>query len=348
MTAAQEAYVTGGVSVAEATGKIAAGSAPEALLERARALEERKLFGDALLSYYRAIIESQRQGRWLDQATTPPGLLSLVAHAMRFVKAGRRQAFDLVLDPVYRQHGREALRRFEDCLAIQVGERRALPPDARQRPSILYFPGLPATPYLDRSAFPWFDELERSTGAIREELLGVMPRASLSERVFDSDAAERIGLAGEEAPSWNGFYFWRHGERREDNHAACPRTSAVLERLPLARIREHAPEVMFSVLTPGSHILPHRGVTNTRVVCHLPLIVPKDCALVVGGELRAWREGEAVAFDDTYEHEAWNRGARTRVVLIIDVWNPHLTAAERYAVAVLAEIMSDFNKAAGI
>ena len=105
---------------------------------------------------------------------------------------------------------------------------------------------------------------------------------------------------------------------------------------------------MFSVLTPGTHILPHRGVTNTRVVCHLPLVVPEDCALVVGGETHVWREGEAVAFDDTYEHEAWNRGSRTRVVLIVDVWNPHLTAAERDALATLAGAMGEFNKAAGL
>ena len=177
----------------------------------------------------------------------------------------------------------------------------------------------------------------------------MMPRTDHSERVFCNDEAERRGLAGGAgAPSWNGFYFWRHGERRDANHALCPRTSAALEALPLVRIRGNAPEVMFSVLTPGTHILPHRGVTNTRVVCHLPLVVPEDCALVVGGESRAWREGEAVAFDDTYEHEAWNRGSRTRVVLIIDVWNPHLTAAERDAVAALAEVMGDFNKAAGI
>jgi aspartate beta-hydroxylase len=58
--------------------------------------------------------------------------------------------------------------------------------------------------------------------------------------------------------------------------------------------------------------------------------------------------GEAIAFDDTYEHEAWNRGSSTRVVLIIDVWNPNLTAAECDAVAVLAETLGDFNKAAGI
>jgi aspartate beta-hydroxylase len=196
---------------------------------------------------------------------------------------------------------------------------------------------------------PWIEALERQAGAIREELLAILPRAANAERVFASDEAERRGLAGgADAASWKGFYFFRHGERRGENHALCRRTSAALEALPLVHIRGNAPEVMFSVLTPGSHILPHRGVTNARAVCHLPLVVPEDCALVVGGERRPWREGEAFVFDDTYEHEAWNRGSSTRVVLIIDVWNPHLTEAEREAVAVLVAAMGDFNKAAGL
>ena len=322
---------------------------PESRLDLARSFEERQQHGDALFAYYRAIIEAQRQGRWLSKATTPPDLAGRVAYAMRYVKAGRRRVFEHVLEPVVARHGREALTRFDECLAHQVGERQLQPEDARQRPSILYFPGLPAAPYFERSDFPWLEVLERATGAIRDELAAVMPRTERAERVFGSDEAERLGLAGAQgAPSWNGFYFYRHGERRDDNHALCPRTSAVLDALPLVRIREHAPEVMFSVLTPGTHILPHRGVTNTRVVCHLPLVVPEDCALVVGGERHVWREGEAIAFDDTYEHEAWNRGSRTRVVLIIDVWNPHLTAAERDAVAVLVAALGDFNKAAGV
>ena len=322
---------------------------PEARLDLGRAFEERLDHGHALLAYYRAIIEAQRAARWLDAGSTAPDILGRVTYAMRYVKAGRRRAFDAALAPVYDRHGSEALVRFDACLAIQAGERRAQYEDTRQKPSMLYFPGLPAAPWYERSSFPWFEPLERQSAAIREELLAVMPRTDHSERVFATEQAERRGLAAASgAPSWNGFYFWRHGERRDANHALCPRTSAALEALPLVRIRGNAPEVMFSVLTPGTHILPHRGVTNTRVVCHLPLVVPRDCALVVGGEARAWREGEALAFDDTYEHEAWNRGSSTRVVLIIDVWNPHLTAAERDAVARLAEVMVDFNEAAGI
>lgn len=320
---------------------------PLARLQRAYALERMGQHGDALLAYYRAITDSQAQGRWLDKATTPPAILDRVTHAMRYVKAGRRRAFEMVLDPVFTRHGRAALRRFEECFAVHLGERRASPGDPRQKPSFLFFPGLPTGPYFEPRDFLWIEALERQTDAIREELLSVLAQSERSERVFVSDAAEKLGLAGDErSPTWNGFYFHRHGERRDENHAACPRTSAVLDAIPLVRIRKHAPEVMFSVLTPGTHILPHRGVTNTRVVCHLPLMVPADCALVVGGETHVWREGHAVVFDDTFEHEAWNRGSRTRVVLIIDVWNPHLTLAEREAVTALVEAIGDFNKAA--
>jgi aspartyl/asparaginyl beta-hydroxylase (cupin superfamily) len=45
--------------------------------------------------------------------------------------------------------------------------------------------------------------------------------------------------------------------------------------------------------------------------------------------------GEAFAFDDTIEHEAWNRSEKDRAVLIIDVWNPHLSEHERAMVGSL-------------
>ena len=57
--------------------------------------------------------------------------------------------------------------------------------------------------------------------------------------------------------------------------------------------------------------------------------MPEGCGFRVGGETREWRTGEAFVFDDTIEHEAWNRGDSLRVVLILDVWNPHLNAGER-------------------
>jgi aspartate beta-hydroxylase len=300
-----------------------------------------------LLAYFRAIADAQKQGQWLNASTTSQALLDRVRHAMRFAQAGRRRLFEAVLEPVAERHGAAAFGRVRETLATYLGDRPGVPVDVRQKPSILFFPGLPTTPYFARELFPWMEEFERHTDAICDELREVLPHADGRERVFTSDTEEQAGLQGSQgAPGWDGFYFYRHGARRDSNCRRCPHTAAALEALSLARIREHAPEIMFSVLTPGTHILPHRGVTNTRVVCHLPLIVPEDCALVVGGEAHHWREGQGVVFDDTFEHEAWNRGSRTRVVLIVDVWNPHLTPAERDAVAALVEAIGDFNRAA--
>jgi aspartate beta-hydroxylase len=320
---------------------------PVVRLHFGHALEKLDRQHEALLAYFRAIADAQKQGYWLNASTTAPAVLDRVRHAMRFVQAGRRSMFEAVLEPLVERHGAAALDRTRDSLAIYLGGRPGAPVDMRQKPSILFFPGLPATPYFERELFPWMGEFERQTDAIRAELKGVLPRADGRERVFTTDTEEQAGLSGSQgAPGWDGFYFYRHGARRDENRERCPRTAAALEVLPLVRIREHAPEIMFSVLTPGTHILPHRGVTNTRVVCHLPLIVPEDCALVVGGKAHHWREGQGVVFDDTFEHEAWNRGSRTRVVLIVDVWNPHLTSAERDAVTALVEAIGDFNRAA--
>ena len=103
------------------------------------------------------------------------------------------------------------------------------------------------------------------------------------------------------------------------------------------------------MLAPQTHIKPHHGVTNTRVVTHLPLLIPQgDCRLVVGGVEHAWQEGRCVTFDDTFLHEAWNRTDERRVVLILDTWNPYLTAEECIALKGLIERIGDFNRRADV
>jgi aspartate beta-hydroxylase len=301
---------------------------------------------DALVQYKRALDDAQGQGRWLNQETTPPALRPLVTQAVVAVRNGRRQLFQALLAPLRERYGRESMDRVEHCLRIYLNEAPPVYPDPRQKPSFLLFPGLPTSAYIERAALPWVDELEAQTPAVLAELQRLLPSAAGRERVFGSDALEAENLRGlEVAPSWNGYYFYRHGERRDDNCQSCPDTSRALDALPLARVREHGPEVLFSVFTTGTHLLPHRGVTNTRVVGHLPLLVPEDCALSVGGEIHVWRPGEVVVFDDTYEHEAWNRSPRTRVVMIFDTWNPYLTEAERAAVTDLVTAIGDFRRA---
>jgi aspartate beta-hydroxylase len=315
-----------------------------ARLHRAAALERAGESRAALVNFARALREAQHEGRWTSSATTPQALRALVEHAARVVRNGRHELFFGLLEPLAQRFGRESLTRVERCLRIHLVEEPAEYPDARQQPTFLYFPGLSARPYLDRSLFPWIAALEAQTGVIRDELLGVLGSDAGRERVFTSDALEQQNLRGlAEPPSWTGYYFYRHGERREGNCAGCPQTIRALDALPLARVPAHAPEVLFSVFTPGTQLLAHRGVTNTRLVGHLPLIVPENCALSVGGEVHEWQEGRVVVFDDTYEHEAWNRSSRTRVVLIFDLWHPGLTEVERLAVSELVVALGEFR-----
>lgn len=200
----------------------------------------------------------------------------------------------------------------------------------------LHYPFLPADEYFDRRHFPWLEELEAETDAIREELLGILDDPGDAIRPYvqmDEGTPDNKWSKLDHSLDWGACFFWQHGEPNLPVHERCPRTAAVLDRLPLLRIPRRGPAAFFSILRPHSHIPPHVGVTNTRAIIHLPLIVPPGCGFRVGGETREWVEGKAFAFDDTIEHEAWNRSDQRRAILIVDAWNPHLSAAEREAVS---------------
>ena len=103
---------------------------------------------------------------------------------------------------------------------------------------------------------------------------------------------------------------------------------------------------MFSILDAKTRIPPHVGVNNARLIVHLPLIVPPGCGFRVGSETRSWEPGKAFVFDDTIEHEAWNRSDELRAVLIFDVWHPDLNEAERRMISALARATDAFTGAA--
>ncbi len=311
----------------------------------ALALERNGQQDEAVLQYMRALGDGQKSGRWLNPETTPPPLRPLIEHAVMTVRDRRGKAFASLFEPLVARFGRDSLSRIDQALRIYFNQEAAEYPDSRQRPTFFFVPGLPTTPYLDRSLFSWIDDLEAQTAQIKTELLNLLPQEKGRERVFTSIELEQANLRGYgAAPDWTGFYFYRHGARREDNCATCPNTARAIDALPLSRVRNHGPEVLYSVFAPGTHLLPHQGVTNTRLVGHLPLLIPENCALSVGGEVHAWVEGRTVVFDDTYEHEAWNRSTQTRVVMIFDLWNPHLTETERLAVAEIVCAIGDFRE----
>jgi aspartate beta-hydroxylase len=252
---------------------------------------------------------------------------------------------------VRERHGDAAIDRVSRAFAGYCGGEAPPPTHPLQQPSFLFVPGLPDKPWWEREAFPFLAALEAQTDAIREELLQVLADedglAPYVDMPDDAPAAPMWRTLNR-SPRWSGYHLYRHGDRIEAHARRCPRTMAALEALPLLRIPGHGPEALFSVLRPGTHIPPHTGVINGRLTVHLPLMVPPDCgALAAAREPRAWREGECLVFDDSFVHEAWNRSGRTRVVLIFDVWNPDLSAAEREALAAGIAAIGEFHRRHG-
>ncbi|HET9626067.1 MAG TPA: aspartyl/asparaginyl beta-hydroxylase domain-containing protein [Kofleriaceae bacterium] len=296
----------------------------------------------AVIGFLRAIRTAQLRGFWLDQGSTPPWLHRLVLHAMDVADRGRGALFHAVLEPLIATYGKDELARVTRALAMYVGLEPLAIEDARQKPSFLYIPGLPVAPVFPRAALPFADWYEAQAVAIAEEMHAVRDRDTQPFH-YDISEADRATLTA--GGSWDAYFFFVDGERLAAHHAACPRTSAVLAELPLDFVRDHGPEVCFSIMRPGAHILPHRGVTNARAVLHLGLDIPDGCALHLTGitEL-GWQVGACFAFDDTYEHEAWNRSPHTRAVLLGDIWNPYLRPAERLAIAELVAAIGDFNR----
>ena len=104
----------------------------------------------------------------------------------------------------------------------------------------------------------------------------------------------------------------------------------------------YAPTVTFSALKPRTHIPPHTGSSNVRLLTHLPLILPGPARFRVGNTTRDWEMGQAWVFDDTIEHEAWNDADQMRVILIFDVWNPFLTEAEKALITAMLNAQRDY------
>lgn len=210
------------------------------------------------------------------------------------------------------------LERVQKYLRIRYRLDRAQPEDPLQRPRH-YFPGLTARAWHAAGEFDFVDPLETAGPSIREEVLGLLG---------DSFARYRpdLALAGE----WTTYKLWSFGVPHRENLARCPHTAAALDALPGDRA---AGLTYFSALGPGTRVAAHCGPTNTRLRCHLGIVVPPDCAIRVGAATGSWEEGRCIVFDDSFEHEVWNESDRHRYVLIVDVWHPELTPAEIWALA---------------
>ena len=199
-------------------------------------------------------------------------------------------------------------------------------------PSTYYYPGLPSFEFYDRAVTPWIELFESYTADIQAELAQAMAdRIELFAPYVAEPAHVPIDQWKElnHSPRWSALHIIRAGALMAYASDLFPKTLEALSHLPQPDIANRSPSAMFSALQPQTRIPPHTGVSNARLVVHLPLIVPQHCGFRVGSEVRQWEVGKAWVFDDTIEHEARNDSDEIRVILIADIWNVFMSPQDK-------------------
>ncbi len=183
-------------------------------------------------------------------------------------------------------------------------------------PQMSYYPGLTSKPWHDSRPLGIVAELEGAYDAIRTEV-DALPGSAFHR---ESEPISRSG-------SWDVAMFYELGFKNLSVCDRCPTATRVIRSHPT--VRSLCGAIYVSRMRPGTRIAAHRGPTNMRLRCHLPLHVPQgDCAIRVDGVERPWVEGRCLVFDDSFEHEAWNQTAEDRVVFVVDMWHPELMPHE--------------------
>jgi aspartate beta-hydroxylase len=280
---------------------------------------------------------------------TPAAVREALDRAKSCVAADRAELLKALEEPlaaVRARHDVAQQPRVERCIDVLMNAQKIY----HSQPTWMYFPGLPAIEFFDRSQFPWLETFEAHWEQIRAELLQVLmtDQDGLQPYIdFPLSAPLDQWRDLNKSRSWSAYFLWNQGTALSDHMARCPVTARALDLPGRPSIQARAPTAFFSLLEPKTRIPPHTGVTNTRLTVHLPLIVPDGCGFRVGGTTREWVPGQAWVFDDTIEHEAWNDSDSPRAVLIFDIWNPLLTEAEREAVKTVTEAYGRHYRSGG-
>lgn len=272
----------------------------------------------------------------------PPPLAQRLRDAQAKVAAAQ-QRFAAHLDQQLRSAGLPDQRppRFAEALDILAGTRAI----QIQQPTSFFYPGLPQLAFHDPADFGWAEAFAAQAPVIRAELSALLAddHAFAPYVQGDSMRANRgHALLGD--PRWSALYLWKNGAPVAENAERCPATMRALSAVPMPRIPGRAPNVLFSLLRPKTHIPPHWGMINTRLICHLPLIVPERCRLRVGNHERTVEQDQLLIFDDSLEHEAWNDSDEVRVVLLFEIWNPALSADERAALTAMFGCIGSYGE----
>ncbi|XP_053915493.1 aspartyl/asparaginyl beta-hydroxylase isoform X3 [Cuculus canorus] len=249
-----------------------------------------------------------------------------IAESIPYLKEGLESGDPGTDDGRFYFHLGDALQRMGDKEAhkwYELGYQRGHFASVWQR-SLYNVKGLKAQPWWTARETGYTElvkSLEKNWKLIRDEGLAVMDK----ERSLFLPEDENLREKGD----WSQFTLWQQGRKNEKACKSVPKTCTLLERFPEATGCRRG-QIKYSIMHPGTHVWPHTGPTNCRIRMHLGLVIPKEgCRIRCAQENRTWEEGKVLIFDDSFEHEVWQDAENYRLIFIVDVWHPELTAQQR-------------------
>lgn len=236
----------------------------------------------------------------------------------------------------------EPIKRVDDTKYVRFS--KANPSEnILQQPQVIFMPELPSWPWFDVGALAFIPGLEKNYEALRQEVLeNLRPEVDFKPTLKENQnlSPDLAPLAG--STNWGAVYFHENFRPNPEAEKRFPKIWKGMAELPLYGFDGLISEVKLSALKPGVKVPPHFGLNNTTLNIHLPLVVPGDCGIQVGGEKRTYEPGKCLVFDDSFIHDIWNNAAEPLIVLSFEVWKPGITEIEKEALEAAARAENDW------
>ncbi|CAG9533667.1 unnamed protein product [Cercopithifilaria johnstoni] len=249
-----------------------------------------------------------------------------------YMRKGLRAVREVIADPRFYYHFGEALTRlgkkeeyFKAYRVYSIGAKVGLFPSPYQR-SLYSVEGLTARPWWSieqTSCSKHLKKIERQWTVIREEGVAILNNKPY---LFEPQHKELI-VDGQ----WSSYSLYSSNSWNSSNCLKAPKTCDIMRMFKDSSDCLKS-EIKFSLLASGTRIWPHCGYSNYRLQAHLGLIISSEARLRVGHEVRGWKTGRFLVFDDSFEQELWFEGAsanKYRLILRVDLWHPEMDPVRR-------------------
>lgn len=257
-----------------------------------------------------------------------------ITHIRNAANLSRRALYEILRDI-------QSTKRVNDAVNMLCGTTPKIFDKAQQEPNFFFVPNLPSSPFTDPKTVIGLAQFVETMAEFKPLMRDMASIAQ--ERYIDTvGGAPNTEQWNKLKENWTSVHLVKAGKLTTAGQRLPNPCKKALASDLIADCAPHAPEVVISVLQPHAVIPSHFGISNIKWTLHIPLAINEHASLTVGGETVSWNEQRnAILFDDSYEHSAKNASDMQRAVLIIDLWNPHLTTDEREDIR---NIMCKYNE----